>query len=326
MMFASHGYKGIYSMDTIALGHGPENFESAMCQEYQWARSAIILYFRWRKVVHPTYKHFNLDVWIRTCTTAAWYLSLTATLVWFMVGATIGYYSDWCTDPDEHCNFSIVNFVIRVAPAILVAWGHEMWCRRRRWLRCGKIEDPQPPMIAPTVGIYKVLRTVWMGLGVLAGFQELIFKKSSPFRVTPKGSNAVAALSWRLLQPLILIYVALAAAFWIQFGWKEPAEMGVPIYIYICEIAVVVLMMFIVGMHYWENGYASAENTVGHVAVLGICIAGIVVTSVFQSSFIFSAASANMFIPNFVFPYELIVMSSVYGTVVVSVVLLTFIV
>ena len=77
-------------------------------------------------------------------------------------------------------------------------------------------------------------------------------------------------------------------------------------------------------MHYWENGYASAENTLGHVLVLGTCIAGIVVTSVFQSSFIFSAASANMFIPNFVFPYELVVMSSVYGTVVVSVVLVTF--
>lgn len=326
MMFASRGFKGIYSMDTIALGHGPETFEAAMIQERQWSRSATILHFRWRKVVHPTYKHFTLALWIRACTTMFWYLSQMAWLLWFMVGAIIGYYTNWCTNADEACNFSVMNFMLRSAPSMLLSFGHEMWCRRRRWLRIGRLEDKSPPMIAPTIWMYRILRIVWMSLGVFAGFQELIFKKSSHFRVTPKGSNHVAVLSVRTLQPLLLIYLVLGAGFWIQFIWEEPSEMGVPIYLYSCAAGTVLFLIFIIGMHYWENGFASAENTVGHVLLLTFCIGTLVVTSVFQAHLLFSAAAGNMFVPNFIFPYEMIVMCSVYGVASIYVFLITFLV
>ena len=38
-----HGYKGVFSIDTLALGAGPDTFQDSMKQEYQWARSFIIL-------------------------------------------------------------------------------------------------------------------------------------------------------------------------------------------------------------------------------------------------------------------------------------------
>lgn len=326
MMFTSHGYKGIYSMDTIALGHGPETFESAMIQERQWSRSAVILHFRWRHIVHATYKHFTLNLWIRACTTLFWYLSQMAWLTWLLTGAVVGYYTNWCTNSDEACNFSLINLLLRSFPAMLLAYAHIMWCRRRGWLRNGKLDDPPPPMMAPTVAVYRILRIVYMSLGVLAGFKELIFKKSSPFHVTPKGSNHVPVLSLRTLQAIIVIYLFLGAAFWAQFGWKDPADMGTPIFIFITAVGAVVFLLLIIGMHFWENGMASARNTAAHAVLLTLCVGGLVTTSVLQSDVIFNEATAKMFIPTMIFPYELVVMASFYGVVALYMAFVIFIV
>jgi hypothetical protein len=43
----AHGFRGVFGMDTIAVGDGPENFEDCMRQEYQWARSAMVLVTRY---------------------------------------------------------------------------------------------------------------------------------------------------------------------------------------------------------------------------------------------------------------------------------------
>ena len=123
VMFASRGFKGVYSMDTKALGHGPETFESAMVQEFQWARSAIMLFFRWYKVMIPNYKYFTFGLWMRTLTTLYYYLSLGFLVFWVLAGSIASYYVDWCTDASEPCWFSIMNFMLRIMPAVLFTYG-----------------------------------------------------------------------------------------------------------------------------------------------------------------------------------------------------------
>lgn len=46
-IMTAHGFKGVFGIDTIANGDGPENFEDCMRQEYQWARSAMVLVTRY---------------------------------------------------------------------------------------------------------------------------------------------------------------------------------------------------------------------------------------------------------------------------------------
>ena len=321
----SHGYKGIYSMDTIALGHGPETFECAMRQEYQWSRSAVILHFRWRHIVHSTYKHFTGVLWLRTCTTMFWYLSQMSWSLWFLTGAVIGYYTDWCTDTSQSCTFSLINLLLRSLAPMIVSYGHIMWCRRRGWLRNGKLDGPKTPMLAPTVAVYRILRIIWMSLGVVSGFQELVFKRSSHFAVTPKGSNHVHVLSLRTLRPLIVVYLFLGGAFWAQFAWKDPSDMGIAVLLFICEVVVVIFLLLIISMHLKENGMASVRNTAALVGLLLFCIGGLVATSVVESSIIFNGSSARMFIPSMIFPYEEIVMVSLYGVVVLYMVLIMFV-
>ncbi|KAG7674414.1 hypothetical protein KSW81_000069 [Nannochloris sp. 'desiccata'] len=268
IMFMSRGFKGVYSIDTIALGLGPETFESAMVQEFQWARSAIILFFRWFKVMIPNYKYFT-------------------------PGLTL--------------------------PAVLIAYGHYLMVRKRGWLRAGTLEDPPPPIFAsPVVWLYRALRVVWMSRGVIAGFQELLFHKTPQFKVTPKGQNDVAVLSVANLLPLYTIYLTFGAAFWLPLIWKEPEQMGIALYMYICAAGTTCITIFVVFMHFWENGRADLGNALAHVVVLALLIAGLVVTSVLESRVIFNAAAGNLFIPVEVFPHEWIVMLIFYGISIFS--------
>lgn len=46
-IMTAHGFRGVFGIDTTANGDGPENFEDCMRQEYQWARSAMVLVTRY---------------------------------------------------------------------------------------------------------------------------------------------------------------------------------------------------------------------------------------------------------------------------------------
>ena len=69
---------------------------------------------------------------------------------------------------------------------------------------------------------------------------------------------------------------------------------------------------------------ASVRNTAALVGLLLFCIGGLVATSVVESSIIFNGSSARMFIPSMIFPYEEVVMVSLYGVVVLYMILIMF--
>lgn len=50
----------------------PRNSPYLPFSPVQWARSAVLVYLRWRHVVHPTYKYFNLWMWIRMSASLYW--------------------------------------------------------------------------------------------------------------------------------------------------------------------------------------------------------------------------------------------------------------
>jgi cellulose synthase (UDP-forming) len=40
----THGWRGIHSIDAIANGDGPATFTDGMVQEFQWARSLVMIF------------------------------------------------------------------------------------------------------------------------------------------------------------------------------------------------------------------------------------------------------------------------------------------
>jgi hypothetical protein len=310
MMFMAHGWKGVYSMDTYAGGHGPETFACGMRQEYQWSRSAVLIYTRWRNVVHPTYAHFTPGLWIRASTTIYWYFSYVMWMVWILGSSIAGFYAKWCTNADQACYFSLINIVLRTLPPAIIAFGHMTWCRRKGWLRWKN--DERPPVFHPTEWIYRAVRVVWMATGVFAGLQELVTKRSSEFAVTKKGSDGKHPLNVAVLSPLIFLFVTMCFLFGIQYAWKDSSDMGIAFYFFLCFVGIALLIGFIQLMHFVENGVAHVQNTVGHIA-LTTCVFGVVIAiGITQSAVIFTPAAANLFIPYFTFDHETYVLVGTY--------------
>lgn len=255
------------------------------------------------------------------------YVSQFVWLLWFFASTVASSYNRWCSDPDAACSFSILNFFLRVTPVAVVGIAHEWWARRRGWLRAGKLDDPPPPMFAPTISVLKVTRTFWMAMGVGAGILELITNKARPFKVTPKGSNDVPVLSVCFLAPLWLFFVGLIAAFWLQFAWNtDMHNMGLAIYAFIGNVGLLGILAFVVAAHLWENGQASKLNTASLLILLAVCTAGLVVTSVLAAPAFFNAVTANLFIPYFAFSGEMILMITLYGVICIYSLLITFVV
>jgi hypothetical protein len=164
-----------------------------------------------------------------------------------------------------------------------------------------------------------------MSRGVIAGFQELLCHKTPQFKVTPKGQNDVAVLSVANLLPLYTIYLIFGVSFWLPFIWKESDQMGIALYMYICTAGTTCITIFVVFMHFWENGWANLRNALAHFVIVALLIAGLVVTSVLESHVIFNAAAGNLFIPVEVFSYEWIVMLVFYGIAAVHILLSAFV-
>lgn len=255
------------------------------------------------------------------------YMSQLVWLLWIFASSVAASYNRWCGNAEAACEFSILNFFLRVTPVAVISIAHEWWARRRGWLRAGGPADRPPPMVAPTISVFRVARTFWMSMGVVAGFLELLTRRARPFKVTPKGGNDVPVLSVRFLAPLWLFFAALIAAFWLQFAWNtDMHDMGLAIYSFIIEVGLLVILAFIAAAHLWENGQASKLNTASLVAMLAACTAGLVVTAVLAAPAFFNAVTANLFVPYWAFPGDMIVMTSLYGVVFVYGFLISFVV
>jgi cellulose synthase (UDP-forming) len=294
MMFTSNNFKGVYSLNTSAHGEGPLCFEDGMCQEYQWARSAIILYFRWRKIIFPeNICDVSFNIVLRFLSTGIWYFSQTLWLIWFICSPIIAYYLNWCTE-ENSCKFSPIDFFIRLTPVSIISFGHYLWCRNNDWLK------PKPPIITLTTPLYRFLRTIWMSWGIFAAIFQLITGKVPTFKVTPKGENGNRLLSPWALSPIITLIVLELFLFWIAFIDPNTSHTQ-SIYIVIFVFFLLFCLYFIVINHYIENHKEIIPwiNLLQHLTILIILTLGFLLTVSFKFPYIFNRIIEYMVIPQF---------------------------
>jgi cellulose synthase (UDP-forming) len=246
MMFASNNFKGVYSLDTIASGEDPSCFEDAMKQEFQWSRSAAILFCRWRSIIFPkNLTDISLGLWLRLLLIPTWYLSNILWLSWLIFGPIFIYYTNLTINNDNN-SFSLLNLLIRLFPITLISFIHETWCRQHEWCR------PKAPIITLIVPIYKFLRIVWVPYGLFAGLIQVITGKIPQFKVTPKGENNVRMMSYNNYLPLLLIILIEMFAFSISsIDTNIKYEMGIFYLFFI--IFLIFCIAYIIIRHYIEN-------------------------------------------------------------------------
>lgn len=193
LMMNAGGWRGVFALDAIAHGDGPECVADCVRQDFQWARSMTNIMLRitpqyWRKLT-PRAK-FKLGF------AQLWYPLHGLTMLAMVVLPTWALLSH-----QPLMRVSLGAFYMHMLPVVLSGMMGMAWLRNRGLLRP---VDGRP--LSWEALLFQFVRWPWALLGVLQAALGLLSRREFEFKVTPKGSGS------RPLPLLILLpYLGLAA-------------------------------------------------------------------------------------------------------------------
>jgi cellulose synthase/poly-beta-1,6-N-acetylglucosamine synthase-like glycosyltransferase len=298
VMMVSHGKHGVYAGNAIALGEGPLSFEDAAKQEFQWGKSAVISFIRWRHVLSPrgnkmraseVYRFFMIQIWY----SLQLFFSLYA---WLVIGPTV-FFNSWCSD--QTCVLTFGSLLVYSGPIMIAQIGYNIFMRRNDWLR-----PRNTPFFSIDLFVYRSLRPIWNAVGIVAGIVEMLFNVVPAFGVTRKGESSTLPLGvfkmWYF--NLFALYYAGFVAAKIAFYSDD-----VPVMLMVMYLASVFLHSYIVFKHFKDQKFMALEwlNPVGHFALISLFVGSFVATCVLFSDRIFTIENAHIFIPYFEKTYQM---------------------
>lgn len=298
IMMNSRGKKGVYAGNAIAYGEGPLCLEDAQKQELQWAKSAVISFFRWRHVLIPKNSCMPVGGIIRFFMVRTWYtIQLAFSLYMWVFIAPLVFMNKWCSTADK-CTLSFTNLVIHATPLLFANWGYEAMARKAEWLR-----PVGTPFFSLDLVAYRILRPLWNTIGIVAGIFEMIFNVVPSFSVTRKGDSDTSPLGvfsmWYML--LIPAYYGCFIAINLALGDDLPIML-------VCLYAtIVVVYIYIVFRHFADQKFKALSiwNYFGHIAVICTLVGSVAALCIIFRESIFTASSSNVFIPRFAYSYDM---------------------
>ena len=306
IMMNSRGKKGVYAGNAIAYGEGPLCLEDAQKQELQWAKSAVISFFRWRHVLIPKDSHMPAGGIIRFFMVRTWYtIQLAFSLYMWVFIAPLVFMNKWCSTSDK-CTLSFANLVIHATPLLFANWGYEAMARRYDWLRPVKT-----PFFSFDLVAYRILRPLWNTIGIMAGIFEMIFNVVPSFSVTRKGDSDTSPLGVFSMWYMLLIPAYYGAFIAIKLAMGD----DLPIMLVCLYATIVVVYIYIVFRHFADQKFKALSiwNYFGHIAVICALVGSIIAICIIFRDSIFTASSLNVFTPHFAYTYDMWLTIAVNG-------------
>jgi cellulose synthase (UDP-forming) len=241
LLLNAAGWRGVHALDAVAHGDGPRTFADCVTQEFQWARSLVVLLLT---VTPGCWPRLSARLRAEFVFTQLWYpLYGAMMLVSYLVPvAALLSARPWV-------NVSYPWFLLLAGLCGATSLSIVAWSRAGGWLR-----PPGVPLISWETFVYQLARWPWVLLGSLAAILDVISKKPFAFRVTPKGSGALPPLPARVLLP----YLALASISAVAAAVQSDAGSAAGYYYFAivdsCMYALVASV--VVGMHLWETSRA----------------------------------------------------------------------
>jgi cellulose synthase/poly-beta-1,6-N-acetylglucosamine synthase-like glycosyltransferase len=298
VMMNSRGKKGVYAGNAIAYGEGPLCLEDAQKQELQWAKSAVISFFRWRHVLIPKDSRMPAGGIIRFFMVRTWYtIQLAFSLYMWVFIAPLVFMNKWCSTTDK-CTLSFTNLVIHVTPLLFANWGYEFMARKADWLR-----PSNTPFFSVDLIAYRILRPLWTTIGIMAGIFELIFNVVPRFSVTRKGDSNISPLGVFSMWYILLIMAYYGAFMIIKISLNH----DIPITLVFLYAMIVVVYIYIVFRHFADQKFKALSiwNYVGHIAIICVLVGSIIAACIIFREDILVASSVNFFVPRFTYTYDM---------------------
>ena len=298
VMMNSRGKKGVYAGNAIAYGEGPLCLEDAQKQELQWAKSAVICFFRWRHVLVPKDNRMPIGGIFRFFVVRTWYtIQLVFALYMWVFMAPLVFASKWCSS-DDNCTLSFANLVIHATPLLFANWGYEFMARKADWLR-----PSNTPFFSVDLIAYRILRPLWTTIGIMAGIFELIFNVVPRFSVTRKGDSNISPLGVFSMWYILLIMAYYGAFMIIKISLNH----DIPIALFCFSAVIAAIYIYIVFRHFADQKFKALSiwNYVGHIAIICVLVGSIIAACIIFREDILVASSVNFFVPRFTYTYDM---------------------
>lgn len=233
----SAGWQGAFAINAEAHGEGPLTFAAKATQEFQWARSLMVLLL---DTLPDHFKRFPWRLKLRFMYQLTYYplLALTtlAGLCLLATAAVTGV--AWV-------NVNYFEFIIRWSA--VGVWLLLITYCTRRW---GLLRPHNTPLVSWEGWLYTLARWPFVLQGVLAAIRQKIRPNHVTFRVTPKSRNGLEPLPIRLVLPYSVISGAMSGAALV--GEATTAAYG---YVFLCLLAGVAysaVALAVPLLHAWE--------------------------------------------------------------------------
>lgn len=287
IMMVSHGKRGVYASNAIAYGEGPLSLEDAAKQEFQWGKSAMISFVRWRRVIFPKNHKMRASELFRFYMIQVWYFTqlFFPLYVWFATGPTV-FTGEWCTND---CVLTFGSLIVYSAPIMVSQIGYNIFMRRHGFLR-----PYDTPFVSIDLFVYRALRPIWNGLGIIAGVLEMVFNIAPSFSVTRKGESSTEPLGIFSLWYLQLIYLYYAA---LVYTKAYVYSGDIPMMLIAMLLAIVLLYTYIVFRHFKDQHFKALTwtNPVCHSIIIIVFIGSLVYIS---RERVFTKQNVRVFIPS----------------------------
>ncbi len=238
-MMQASGWKGVHALDAIAHGDGPNTFADLVTQEFQWARSLVMILLQYTPAyigrLSPNLKFQFLfaQLWysLFSLSMALWFLLPIIALRFYQVFVNVPY---------------LVCFVYFFPPNLM------MIALAYQWRSYGVYRPANTKVISWEMVAFVFLRWPWMLLGSVMAVHDWWRGKYVDFRVTPKGHGEESQLPFRVVLPYVLL--SLLASFPALTISNAGAASGFYLFAIMNAAVYALLSAVIVMQHTRENG------------------------------------------------------------------------
>lgn len=196
----AEGYEGVFVPDVIAVGDGPETFETYLAQQFAWSHSMMeVLFFHTPRLLRRYKPHQAVQFLFAQTWYAFWSLSMLTLF-------SLPLFSLVFDAPIAHVGY--FNFLAHSIPVAVV--GTVVWLWTRPWM------------------VPAGLRLSWRGVAlhvarwvyVLNALVQVLLRVEKPYMITRKGmrGNETRGLPMRLMAPYVALVVVPLACCWFYLG------------------------------------------------------------------------------------------------------------
>lgn len=242
LLLCAHGWRGIHSIDAIANGDGPATFTDGMVQEFQWARSLVMIFLG----VTPRYLgRMRLRLQFQFLFGQLWYFLFSGALLGSYLLPLLALVSGVSFARVGYAEFLIWSALPTAASMLVIFWIKAQ----------GLLRPPNAKLLSWEVILFQLARWPWVVCAIIDAAKCTFTKATLEWKITPKAQEDTPTIQLVMFIPYILIIVCSSIA--SVFHPYSPYTTGY-FYLTIFNILTYVLLLAtIVACHSRENRWVN---------------------------------------------------------------------